>query len=187
MKKYVNGIAILGLCSLLLVTLLTLIDIGTRSQWLYELRDWQPWLDELFIRLQLDSLSDLFGLLGVFSVAACFPATLAGRYAITVRVISHWLPPRGQALLDSMGMLVLLAMIGLISWELSLYTWSLYQTQETTWILMIPIWPVWSLVTLFFWISVLVQIRVTLTSMSQCCRRELSKSPPSAHNDDVLV
>lgn len=83
---------------------------------------------------------------------------IATRSAITVRFATDALPWRWREALGLLGDLVLLAMFALMGWWLTLYALDLYETGETTWILMIPRWPAFAIACACIWVAALIQI-----------------------------
>lgn len=175
MLRLANAIAVIGLTALLAVTGLVLIDILIRSGPMLALLDAVPWLDEALRRMGADGLSDLYAPLGIVAVAACFPAMLATRSAITVRFVAQALSWRWREALEAMGALVLLAMFGLMSWWLTGYTRDLWTSGETTWLMEIPRWPAFAIASFCLWVGVAIQAFV---AGRQCLRAVAATEPP---------
>lgn len=165
MLKLANMIAVVGLTALLAVTGLVLFDVVLRSGPVLALRDALPGLDPMLRRWGMDGLSDLYAPLGIVAVAACLPAMLATRSAITVRFIAQTLPWRLRETLESFGALMLLAMFGLMSWWLTLYTVDLWRFGETTWLLEIPRWPAFAIACACLWLGVAIQVLVCVQQL----------------------
>ena len=87
--KLANVIAVIGLTALLVVTGLVLLEVLMRAGPVLALRDAYPGLDDRLRQWGMDGLSDLYAPLGIVAVAACLPAMLATRSAITVRFMSR--------------------------------------------------------------------------------------------------
>ena len=92
MLKLANAIAVIGLTALLAVTGLVLLEVLLRTGPVLALRDQFHHVDEALRHWGMDGLSDLYAPLGIVAVAACLPAMLATRSAITVRFIAQALP-----------------------------------------------------------------------------------------------
>ncbi|GLQ53799.1 hypothetical protein GCM10010862_10580 [Devosia nitrariae] len=133
--------AILGLAALLVLSILAIADIAGR---------------ELFGR-PISGFSDATDLIIVVAAAACFPASLANRQHIAVRFAGmlHWRLREG---LDLLGHLLMLAVFTVIAWQLAVYTIDVANSGQTTWILRVPVWPVWAAATTLFTICVPVQL-----------------------------
>lgn len=167
MLKLANMIAVIGLTALLAVTGLVLLEVLLRTGPVLALRDALPGLDTVLRRWGMDGLSDLYAPLGIVAVAACLPAMLATRSAITVRFIAQALPWRLRETLEAAGALLLLAMFALMSWWLGLYTADLWRSGETTWLLEIPRWPAFAIACACLWIGVVIQALVCVQQISR--------------------
>lgn len=128
MLKLANAIAVIGLTALLAVTGLVLLEVLLRTGPVLALRDQFHHVDEALRHWGMDGLSDLYAPLGIVAVAACLPAMLATRSAITVRFIAQALPWRLREGLEAAGALLLLTMFTLMSWWLTDYTADLWQS-----------------------------------------------------------
>ncbi|MDO5603568.1 MAG: TRAP transporter small permease subunit [Paracoccus sp. (in: a-proteobacteria)] len=175
MLRVANAIAVIGLTALLAVTGLVLVDIVLRSGPVLALLDRAPALAETLRRMGADGLSDLYAPLGIVAVAACFPAMLATRSAITVRFVAQALPWRGREMLEALGAVSLLAMFALMAWWLSDYTRDLWQSGETTWLLMIPRWPAFAVASFCLWAGVAIQ---SVVAAHQVVRAFSRTEPP---------
>lgn len=172
MLKLANAIAVIGLTALLAVTGIVLLEVVLRAGPMLALRDALPGLDEALRRAGMDGLSDLYAPLGVVAVAACFPAMLATRSAITVRFIAQALPWRLREILEAIGALLLFAMFALMAWWLGLYASDLWQSGETTWLLEIPRWPAFFVACACLWVGVVIQGQICLIQLSRMLARE---------------
>lgn len=171
MLKLANAIAVIGLTALLAVTGLVLFEVVLRAGPVLALRDALPRLDDTLRNWGMDGLSDLYAPLGIVAVAACLPAMLATRSAITVRFIAQALPWRLRETLEAFGAVLLLAMFSLMSWWLSLYTADLWQSGETTWLLEVPRWPAFAIACACLWIGVVIQLLVCLQQLARMLAR----------------
>ena len=171
MLKLANVIAVIGLTALLVVTGLMLLEVLMRAGPVLALRDAYPGLDDRLRQWGMDGLSDLYAPLGIVAVAACLPAMLATRSAITVRFIAQALPWRLRETLEAAGALLLLAMFGLMSWWLGLYTADLWRFGETTWLLEILRWPAFAVATACLWTGVVIQALVCLRQVARTLAR----------------
>ncbi|MFD1881882.1 TRAP transporter small permease subunit [Paracoccus pacificus] len=175
MTRLASWVAVIGLSALLAVTGLTILEIVLRSGPVNNLRAGWPGLDDGLRTAGMDGLSDIYGPLAIIAVAACFPAMLANRAAITVRFVADALPWRLREALRLLGDLSLLAMFGLMAWWVSLYTLDLWRSGETTWLIELPRWPAWAVASGCLWISVLVQCGIIA---EQAARSFAASEPP---------
>lgn len=130
MAAYLAGFALSAMVALACVTM---IDILGR-----ELLD-----------IPIAGFSDVKDLIIIAAAAACFPVSIANNQHVAVRFAGmlHW---RFREGLDALGHLVMLVILGLMVWQLGLYTQDLYTNNQTSWLLYIPVWPVWAVATVFF-------------------------------------
>ena len=177
MKRLANWVAVIGLTALLAVTFLVLFEVVARSGPGLWLRSVFPALDDALRAIGLDGISDLYAPLGIVAVAACFPAMAANRSAITVRFVTDALPWRLREVAGLFGDVVLLGMVVLMAWWLTDYVGDLYETGETTWILMIPRWPAFPIAAFCMWMTTIIQVAVTIEQL----RRSLSATEPAPH------
>lgn len=140
-RRSSRTVAVLGLAALVILSVTMMADIAGR---------------ELFSK-PISGFSDVADLIVVIAAAACFPASLANNQHVAVRFmgLAHW---RLREALDLLGHTILLAVITIIAWQLVVYTADTYETGQTTWLLYIPVWPVWAPVTLLFILCIPVQL-----------------------------
>ncbi len=153
-KRLSEAVAFIGLAGLIILSMVIIIDILGR---------------ELF-GLPIPGFSDITEQLIIVTAAACFPASFADRSHVAVRFLGklcHW---RLREWLDFMGDLLLVAILCVFAWQLFVYAGNVWTSKETTWLIGLPIWPVWWIVTLLFTVSAFVQIY----KMSVQLRRVLS-------------
>lgn len=162
-RRASRWLAILGLAALLVLSVLMIADIAGR---------------ELFGR-PISGFSDATDLIIVVAAAACFPASLANRQHIAVRFagMAHW---RLREALDLLGHLLVLLTFAVIAWQLGLYTLDVFSSGQTTWLLRLPVWPVWAIATVLFIVCVPVQ----LAQLAEYLRRFLSPLPLKDAADD---
>lgn len=165
MLRLANAIAVIGLTALLAVTALVLFEVVLRSGPMLALRDLWPGLDGALYAAGVDGLSDLYAPLGIVAVAACFPAMVATRAAITVRFVTQMLPWRLREGFEALGALCLLGMFALMAWWLSDYALDLFSTGETTWLMELPRWPAWAIACGCLWVGVFIQVAVSLRQL----------------------
>jgi TRAP-type C4-dicarboxylate transport system permease small subunit len=155
-RRASRWLAILGLAALLVLSVLMIADISGR---------------ELFGR-PISGFSDATDLIIIVAAAACFPASLANRQHIAVRFAGmlHWRLREG---LDLLGHLFMLLVFVVIAWQLGLYTLDVFSSGQTTWLLRVPVWPVWGTATVLLAVCVPVQLAQVVAIL----RRFLSPQP----------
>lgn len=156
LRRSSRWLAILGLAALLVLSVLMIADIAGR---------------ELFGR-PISGFSDATDLIIIVAAAACFPASLANRQHIAVRFAGmvHWRLREG---LDLLGHLLMLLVFAVIAWQLGRYTLDVFSSGQTTWLLRVPVWPIWTAATVLFVVCVPVQ----MAQVADCLRRFLSPLP----------
>jgi len=150
-KNISEYVAFIGLGGLIILSLVIIIDILGR---------------ELF-SLPIPGFSDITEQLIIITAAACFPASFADRSHVAVRFlgkITHW---RIRELLDFIGHALTLAILCIFAYQLFLYACSVWVNKETTWLVGLPIWPVWWVVTILFIVSFIVQIIMTISQLKR--------------------
>lgn len=130
-RSWTRVLALIGLLGLLAITLATVLDVSLRA---------------LFAR-PIHGLSDLYELAVIIMVAACFPASLAGRRQVAIRFLGKVLPWRAREALETLGHALTLAVFAVTAWTLIGYCADLIETNQTTWMLAIPMWPSWAIAT----------------------------------------
>lgn len=159
-------IAVTGLAGLVILAVASVIDIIGR---------------ELFAA-PIDGFSDVADMLVVFAAAACFPVSLAERHHVAVRFVGqlHW---RLREALELFGHALLLVVFALIVWQLTVYTADVFRRGQTTWLMHIPVWPLWMLTTSLLAACIPVQAIVVWEQV----RRVLSAVPvPSLHAEQSV-
>lgn len=137
----------LGACSTLLaISIVTLADVLLR------------WLFSAPIRGFFDFAVIAMAVAG----SACFPALLARRGNITIRIVGKLLGRRATRLLDAFGALVTLLFFAAMAWQYVHFTFDLARSGERLAILRWQVWPWWTVVTLMIASSTLVAAIVLL-------------------------
>lgn len=119
-------IAATGLFCLTVLAIVTLLDIAGR---------------EMF-STPIDGFSDIADLIVVFAAASCLPISLIERNHVSVRFLGrlNW---RLREMLDLLGHVLTLGVFILMAWQVAVYAGEIYQSGQTTWLIRIPIWPLW--------------------------------------------
>ncbi len=154
-------IAAIGLFGLTILALVTMIDIAGR---------------ELF-KTPISGFSDIADFIVVFSAAACFPISLVERHHVAVRFLGqlHW---RLREAFDLLGHSLLLVVFVAICWQLFVYSLEMVRSGQTTWLMGIPVWPLWVATTLVIGACVPVQAVILLEQ----AKRALSPVPVPDRN-----
>lgn len=119
-------IAATGLLALTVLAIVTMLDIAGR---------------EMF-RTPIGGFSDIADLIVVFAAASCFPISLIERHHVSVRFLGklNW---RLREILDLLGHVLTLSVFTLIAWQVAVYAIDVYRSGQTTWLIRIPVWPLW--------------------------------------------
>lgn len=168
-RAWTRRIALVGLLGLLAQSIVTVVDILLRA----------------VFATPVHGLSDMYELVVIFMVAAAFPASLAGRHQITIRFLGkavHW---RLREALELFGHALMLFVFLVMGWQLVLYTATLFQTGQTTWLLGIPMGPSWSVATALILLCVPVEAGVvTVQFMRMIARTEPGPREPGGIQSD---
>ncbi len=146
LSKLSRLIALIGLTGIVVLAVVSIVDIIGR---------------ELF-SVPVGGFSDILDLCVIFSAAACFPASLLARQHVSVTFVGAALPQPVGRVLDAFGHLAAFAVMCLITWQVSDHAVSLAGTGEVTWLLALPVWPVWFAVSAIFWIATAAQLLVVV-------------------------
>lgn len=130
-RRWTRVLALLGLLGLLVQAGMTILDILLRA----------------IFSAPIQGLSDLYELVVIFMVAASFPASLAGRNHITIRLLGKAISWRGREALEFFGHVLTLLVFVALAWQLVLHTRVLFGTGQTTWLLGLPMGPSWAVAT----------------------------------------
>jgi TRAP-type C4-dicarboxylate transport system permease small subunit len=125
-KRLAVLIAAIGLFALTVLAIVTMLDIAGR---------------ELF-RVPISGFSDIADMIVVFAAASCLPISLIERHHVSVRFLGklNW---RLREVLDLLGHTLMLAVFVLMCWQVAVYALDVYRSGQTTWLIRIPVWPLW--------------------------------------------
>ncbi|MBS9780998.1 MAG: TRAP transporter small permease [Gammaproteobacteria bacterium] len=143
---FCTALATIGLLALIVVSALTVVEAVMRQ----------------FFSTHINGLSDWLSFCVVLAVSCCFPATIWGKHSITIRVLGEILPWRFRELFESIGQTMLLLCLIIIGWQLYIYTYELWDYGETSDLLLLPKWPVWTAATAIWWLTALIQCYITI-------------------------
>jgi TRAP-type C4-dicarboxylate transport system permease small subunit len=146
-----RNIAILGVIALLVVASSTLLDVLFR------------WVANSPIR----GLNDINGLAVPVVIAACFPLVVARRHNISIRLLGEAIGPSVCRWLDVFGAALLLIFVALVGWQLVVYTLDLARSNRTTWQLLVPVTPTWSVATTIVLLCIPIQVAALATDIAR--------------------
>ncbi len=126
-----RALAVFGALALLVIATMTMIDILLR------------WIANSPIK----GLNDINALAAPLVIATCFPLVLASRQNIVIRFLGDAAGKSYSRWLEALGSAALLVFIALIGWQLVVYTVELARSSRTTWQLLIPVTPYWTVAT----------------------------------------
>ena len=146
LSKLSKMVALTGLTGIVVLAVVSIADIIGR---------------EIF-SVPVKGFSDILDLCVIFSAAACFPASMLARQHVSVTFVGAALPQPVGRILDILGHVIALGVMCLITWQITEHAISLMSTGEVTWLLGLAVWPVWTLVSVIFWIAAMAQFVVVL-------------------------
>ena len=164
-RGWTRAVAIIGLGGLLVISITTMLDVGLR------------WLVNAPIR----GLNDINALAVAIVIAACFPLVVAERQNITIRFLGGAVGPGISRWLDAFGSALLLAYVGVLGWQLALYTADLADAGRTTWFLLLPMTPSWVVASLLMLLCVPIQAVAFAVDVA----RAVTGAPPAPEQDGV--
>ena len=164
-RGWTRGIAIVGLLGLLVISISTMVDVLLR------------WI----ANAPFKGLNDINVLAVVIVIAACLPLVVAERQNITIRFLGGALGPAISRWLDAFGSALLLAYVGVLGWQLALYTADLAEAGRTTWFLLLPVTPSWVVAS----ILVLLCVPIQAVAFAVDVVRAVTGAPPPPEQDGV--
>lgn len=150
-KKIGDYVAFIGLGGLIILSLVILFDIIGREM----------------LGMPIPGFSDITGQLIIISAAACFPASFIERSHVSVRFVGQLIHWRGREMLDLLGAVASLVVLSILDVQLFKYSGQVWSNKETTWLIALPIWPVWWTVTGLMVISTLLQFYMTIVQIGR--------------------
>jgi TRAP-type transport system small permease protein len=110
-----------------------------------------------FFSSPLHGVNDVSAVVMAVVIASCIPANLADRKNISVEVLGAVLGVRANRLLTLLSSLVIFAFILLMAVQFVPFVESLYASGRRTWVLAWPVWPWWSVATVFLSYAAIIQ------------------------------
>ena len=111
-------------------------------------------------------------------VAACIPNALLRKQNISIEVLGDLLGGRAQLMLNAFASLAVLLFFGLLTWKFIPYAASVTASQQTTWVLKLPVGPWWWVATGCLAVAVLAQLAVLITDLGYLFGKHDAPAPP---------
>ena len=146
-----NVFAMVGVVALLVVAGSTLLDVLLR------------WIANSPVK----GLNDINALAIPVVIAACFPLVVAKRHNISIRLLGEAISPSVCRWLDVFGAALLLVFVALVGWQLVVYTLDLARSNRTTWQLLIPVTPTWTVATTIVLLCIPIQLAAFATDLAR--------------------
>jgi TRAP-type transport system small permease protein len=140
--RWARVISLIGLVGLLLLAGITVGEVLLR--WLFN--------------YPIMGVYDVSRLVVTIVVAACMPMVCAENRHITVRLVGSLLGSRVNALLEAFGALVATGIVGVLAWQLWIYTNELVAGNETTMMVLWPVAPWWRIATILVMLCIPIQL-----------------------------
>ena len=138
--------ALIGVSGLLIIAILTIVDVLSRTM------TGTPFI----------GMHDLFGLVIIIVVATSFPTGVLLRKHVAIEFLGKGLGSRAHRYLDFFGALVLTFFLIIIAWQVTDFAWDKMMANEYTFVLQWKTAPAWWIAAAIIWLSVPMQILVTL-------------------------
>jgi len=158
-ERVTRGLSLAGALALLGLAFLSMADILLR--WLF--------------KAPVFGLVDFIALAGAVIIAAYFPALIANRGNVTIRLLGSVVAPRVARWLDVFGALVTTLFFATMCWKYVEYSAEATSAGETSVLLRWPVGPWWWVVTILIGIAALVGLVVLA--------REIVGRPPTNGKD----
>src|SRR5262245_29865993 len=103
------------------------------------------------------ALNEIVSMVFGVAIAACIPSGGAGGVNLKIDIFARWLTGRLAAWLDVFGSSLLLLFFAVLTWQIYLFTGTLYAQARSTVILGWPMWPFIAVADTLFAIATLLQ------------------------------
>ncbi|WP_372530050.1 TRAP transporter small permease [Oricola sp.] len=140
-RRSTHWLSLVGFVGLFLLAIMSTLDALMRS----------------FFSAPIHGVNDVSAVVMAVVIASCIPANLSGRKNITVEVLGAAFGLRADRVLRLFASIVVLVFVSLMAWEFVPYTKVIFESGRQTWVLAWPIWPWWSVATVFLAFAALVQ------------------------------
>jgi len=166
--RWSRGISLVGLIGLMLLAGITVGEVLLR--WLF--------------KYPILGVSDVSRLIVTIVAASCFPLVSAKRDHISIQVLGSKLGPRANSVLEAFGSFITLVVLGLLTWQIWLYSGELATANETTMIVRWPVSPWWRVTTLLFALCVPIQMVCVYTSLRSAFTSKDIMDPKCPYDSD---
>ncbi len=140
--RWARVISLIGLAGLLVLAGITVGEVFLR--WLF--------------KFPIPGVYDLSQLVVIIVIASCLPLVCAERNHITVRLLGTMLGKRINDLLEAFGALITMIIFGLLVWQLWVYANELAASNQTTWLVLLPISPWWRVAAILIALCIPIQM-----------------------------
>ncbi len=130
-----------------------------------------------FFSAPLHGVNDVSAVVMAVVIASCIPANLADRKNISVEVLGAVLGVRTNEWLALFSSLVIFVVIALMAWEFIPFVEGMYTSGRRTWVLAWPIWPWWSVATVFLYYAALIQASNVIKDIDAVLRNDGPRAP----------
>jgi TRAP-type C4-dicarboxylate transport system permease small subunit len=141
-----NGLAVIGLSTLLVLATFTLLDGVLRA----------------FANYPLDFVREVGDLIAAICGSACLPIALLRESNIVLKSLGKVLPAAGARILNVFAALLIEAVMIGMAWQFYLLGIKTMRAGEVTWLLNLPKAPFWFVVDGILWIAAAVQAFVLI-------------------------
>lgn len=145
-KQISKPTAIIGVLGLLMIALITIVSVTARAVFSYPII-WGH---------------DIASLIIIIVVATCFPTGVMLRKHVAIEFLGAGLGPKWAKRLDTFGALVTTIALGFVAWQMSVLAGQEVAYNTSTIVAQIPTGPVWWAAAIIVWVSVPMQLIVTL-------------------------
>jgi TRAP-type C4-dicarboxylate transport system permease small subunit len=156
-----NSLAVAGLTVLLGFAFCTLFDGLLRA----------------LVSYPLDFVREIGDLIAAVCGACTLPIVLLHRNNITLRVFEKFLPPAGARIFDAFADVLMTVVMAAMAWQFWLFSNKTAAANDVTWMMNVPKAPFWYVVDVILWISVLVQLFVTVQTLTGTAPERDSEIP----------
>lgn len=162
-------ISLIGLVGLLVLSVITVGEVLLR--WLF--------------KYPIPGVYDLSQLVVIIVIASCLPLVCAERNHITVRLLGTILGKRANELLEAFGALITMIIFGLMAWQLWIYASELAASNQTTWLILMPVSPWWKAATILIVLCFPIQMVTFYISLKSAFfgRNDHSSDPDPSSQD----
>ncbi len=141
LRRGARWLALLGFVGLLALAVMMTVDAILRT----------------FFSAPLHGVNDVSAVVMAVVIASCIPANLSDRKNISVEVLGAVLGLWVNDLLRLFSSLMIFAVVFLMAWQFVPFVDGMYSSGRRTWVLAWPLWPWWSVATVFLYYAAIIQ------------------------------